>query len=113
MRIVSKSPVYLYGMRLVDEPGAPDLAFLSLYEFLRYWRVELAAYPRSEWDLPAAASDEYQATLTPSGIQKVREADRKKARAAEDGRRVSRTAASSRSRLRGERRRKGCVGTFP
>ena len=76
VRVVSKSPVYLYGMRPVDEPGAPDLAWLSLYEFLRYWRVELAAYPRSEWEFGAAASDEYQATLTPSGVQKVRESGR-------------------------------------
>eukprot|EP00959_Pyramimonas_sp_CCMP1952_P020480 432188-Pyramimonas_sp.AAC.2 len=70
VRIVSKSPVYLYGMRPIDEPGAPDLAWLSPYEFPRYWRVGLAACPRSEWGLGAAARDECQATLTPSGAQK-------------------------------------------
>eukprot|EP00959_Pyramimonas_sp_CCMP1952_P165082 3450292-Pyramimonas_sp.AAC.1 len=70
VRVVSKSPVYLCGMRPIDEPGAPDLARLSPYEFLRHWRVELAAHPRSEWELGAAASDECQATLAPSGAQK-------------------------------------------
>eukprot|EP00959_Pyramimonas_sp_CCMP1952_P430479 9016059-Pyramimonas_sp.AAC.1 len=39
VRIVSKSPVYLHGMRPVDAPGAPGLAHLSLYELLRYWRI--------------------------------------------------------------------------
>ena len=29
VHIVSKSPVFLHGMRPVDEPGAPELAFLS------------------------------------------------------------------------------------
>ena len=48
VRVVSKSPVFSCGMRPVDEPGAPELAYLSLYEFMRYWRVELAASPRSE-----------------------------------------------------------------
>ena len=48
VRLVSKSPVLLCGMRPVDETGALELAYLSLYEFMRYWRVELAAFPRSE-----------------------------------------------------------------
>eukprot|EP00959_Pyramimonas_sp_CCMP1952_P309631 6479753-Pyramimonas_sp.AAC.1 len=43
VRIVLESPVYLYGVRPVDAPGAPDLARSSLYEFLRNWRIELAA----------------------------------------------------------------------
>ena len=68
VRIVSKSPVFLYGMRPVDEPGARELAYLSLYEFMRYWRVELAAFPRSERELSEAASDAYQATLTETGL---------------------------------------------
>eukprot|EP00959_Pyramimonas_sp_CCMP1952_P396847 8315000-Pyramimonas_sp.AAC.1 len=38
-------------MRPVDAPGAPDLAHLSLHEFIRYWRVELAAFPRSGADI--------------------------------------------------------------
>ena len=85
IRIVSKSPVYLYGMRPVDKPGAPDLEFLSLCEFLRYWRVELAAFPRSEAEMSAAVSNEYQAVLTSSGIEQVREAGREKVEAGEDG----------------------------
>ena len=72
-------------MRPVDEPGAPDLEFLSLYEFLRYWRVELAAFPRSEAEMSAGVSNEYQAMLTPSGVDKVREAGREKVEAGEDG----------------------------
>ena len=72
-------------MRPVDEPGAPDLEFLSLYEFLRYWRVELAAFPRSEAEMSTAVSNEYQAVLTPSGVEKVREAGRDKVETGEGG----------------------------
>ena len=78
VRIVSKCPVFLYGMRPVDEPGAPELAHLSLYELTRYWRVELAASPRRERELSAAASDAHQATSTETGLRKVREAAREK-----------------------------------
>ena len=85
VRIVSKSPVFMYGMRPVDEPGAPELAYLSLYEFMRYWRVELAAFPRSERELSEAASDAYQATLTETGLRKVREAAREKKEGPEGG----------------------------
>ena len=60
--------MYLYGMRPMDEPGAPELPYLSLYEFLRYWRVELAAFPRSVGELSAAGSDEYHAMLTAAGV---------------------------------------------
>eukprot|EP00959_Pyramimonas_sp_CCMP1952_P186446 3898889-Pyramimonas_sp.AAC.1 len=45
VRIGSKSPVYLCGMCPVDEPGALDLAFVSLCELLPCWRVSLAADP--------------------------------------------------------------------
>eukprot|EP00959_Pyramimonas_sp_CCMP1952_P431180 9030493-Pyramimonas_sp.AAC.1 len=65
-------------MRPLDAPGAPDLAHLSLYEFLRYWLILLAAFPRSGAEIPAAASNEYQAELTHSGMQKVREADQER-----------------------------------
>ena len=59
--IASKSPVSLFGMRREGEPGAPELGFLSrcdlsLCEYMRYWRVELAAFPRSERGPSAAAA---------------------------------------------------------
>eukprot|EP00959_Pyramimonas_sp_CCMP1952_P040887 855078-Pyramimonas_sp.AAC.1 len=72
-------------MRPVDAPGAPDLAHLSLYEFLRYWRIELAAFPRTGAEVAAAASNDYQAQLTQSGIQKVRDADQERANPDADG----------------------------
>ena len=90
VRIVSKDPVFLYGMRPVDEPGALELAYLFMYEFMRHWRAELAAFPFGERELSAAASDAYQATLTEAGLRKVREAAREKKRGSEGARRSRR-----------------------
>ena len=42
-RIVSKNPAFLYGMRPLDSKLAPEMRYLSLYEFFRYWRIEQAA----------------------------------------------------------------------
>eukprot|EP00959_Pyramimonas_sp_CCMP1952_P316404 6622302-Pyramimonas_sp.AAC.1 len=47
VRSVFESPACLYGMRPMGDPGVPDVAHLSLNGLFRYWRVELAAFPRS------------------------------------------------------------------
>eukprot|EP00973_Karenia_brevis_P062624 8707067-Karenia_brevis.AAC.1 len=46
--VASKNLVFLYAMRPLTASKAPELPFLSLYEFLRYWRVEPPAFALTE-----------------------------------------------------------------
>ena len=43
-RVVSKNPAFLYAMRPLDSPWAPGLKYLSVYEFFRYWRIEMTRF---------------------------------------------------------------------
>ena len=47
------------------------MPYLSLYEFFRYWRIELAAYVVSDKDIHNEQDECYQAKLTMSGVKKV------------------------------------------
>ena len=51
IRIVSKNAAYLYAFRPMQDSRFPELPYLSLYEFFRYWRIELAAYVVSDKDI--------------------------------------------------------------
>ena len=60
-----------YAFRPLNDPRAPELAYLSLYEFFRYWRIELAAYVVSDKDLEREDEDCFHARLTCEGWRKV------------------------------------------
>ena len=49
--IITKNAAYLYAYRPLTDERAPELPYLSLYEFFRYWRIELAAYVTSDKDI--------------------------------------------------------------
>ena len=51
IKIVSKSAAYLYAFRPMQDTRFPELPYLSLYEFFRYWRIELAAYVVSDEEI--------------------------------------------------------------
>eukprot|EP00973_Karenia_brevis_P075924 10548685-Karenia_brevis.AAC.1 len=55
----------------MDSKFAPELPFLSLYEFMRYWRVEPPAFVTDVGDLQDEETHTYQATLTLSGLKKI------------------------------------------
>merc|ERR1712020_672442 len=69
--IITKNAAYLYASRPLRDERAPGLAYLSLYELFRYWRIELAAYVVSDKDLKQEEEDCYQARLTYEGCGKV------------------------------------------
>ena len=71
IRIVAKSSAYLYGFRPLNDVRAPELAYLSLYEFFRYWRIELAAYVISDGELANEQDECYHARLTLEGCKKL------------------------------------------
>ena len=49
--MLTKNAAYMYAYRPLADERAPELAYLSLYEFFRYWRIELAAYVTSDKDI--------------------------------------------------------------
>eukprot|EP00973_Karenia_brevis_P009432 1273439-Karenia_brevis.AAC.1 len=59
-------------MRPLQSPTAPELAFLSFHEFLRFWRVEPPAYVFSEDDMNEEWESSSQATLTAAGVEKAK-----------------------------------------
>ena len=69
--IITKNAAYLYAYRPLTDERAPELPYLSLYEFFRYWRIELAAYVVSDKDLDEENDECYQAKLTMSGLKKI------------------------------------------
>ena len=71
IRIVSKNAAYLYAFRPMQDTRFPDLPYLSLYEFFRYWRIELAAYVVSDKEIGNEANACYHARLTLAGCKKV------------------------------------------
>ena len=71
-KIVSKNTAYLYAMRPLHETErAPELKFLSLYDFFRFWRIELAAYALSDADIEWEDTDACHAKLTEKGWNKI------------------------------------------
>ena len=62
----------LYGQR----PKDPCMWYLSPYEFVMYWEVELLSYPLS---LRGAKDPRHHAHLTDAGIKKLRVAAHGKA----------------------------------
>ena len=71
IRIVSKNAAYLYAFRPMQDTRFPELPYLSLYEFFRYWRIELAAYVVSDKEIGNEEDACYHARLTESGCEKV------------------------------------------
>ena len=71
IRIVTKNAAYLYAFRPTQDTRFPELAYLSLYEFFRYFRIELAAYVISDKDIGNEEDACYHARLTVSGCAKV------------------------------------------
>ena len=71
IRIVAKSSAYVYGCRPLNDARAPELAYLSLYDFFRYWRIELAAYVISDAELAREEDECYHARLTVEGCKKI------------------------------------------
>ena len=71
IRIVSKNAAYLYAFRPMQDTRFPELPYLSLYEFFRYWRIELAAYVVSDKEIGNEENACYQARLTVAGCEKV------------------------------------------
>eukprot|EP00973_Karenia_brevis_P088586 12282579-Karenia_brevis.AAC.1 len=69
--ITTKNLVFLYCMRPMNSKYAPELPFLSLYEFLRYWRVEPPAFVSDVGELEHEDSISYQAILSLSGVKKL------------------------------------------
>eukprot|EP00973_Karenia_brevis_P083864 11637158-Karenia_brevis.AAC.1 len=69
--VLSKNFVFLYAMRPLTSEAAPELSFLSLYEFLRYWRVEPPVYALTEDEACQDWKSQYQAKLTEAGVKKV------------------------------------------
>ena len=61
----------MYASRPLTDERAPELPYLSLYEFFRYWRIELAAYVVSDKDIHNEQDECYHAKLTMSGVKKV------------------------------------------
>ena len=60
-----------------DRTAVSDLRHTSLYEFLRYWRVELVAYPLSPEEQRTMSENEakYQVNLTEAGCAKLLQRD--------------------------------------
>ena len=71
IRIVFKDAAYLYAFRPMQETRFPEHPYLSLYEFFRYWRIELTAYVLSDKDIRNEEDACYHARLTESGCEKV------------------------------------------
>jgi hypothetical protein len=70
IRIVSKNSAYLYAFRPLQDSRAAELPYLSLYEFFRYWRIELAAYVVSDKDIGNEEDECYHARLTVADARK-------------------------------------------
>ena len=64
-KLTSKSTAVLYGNRPL---GRADLKYLSPYEFTMYWEPELVKYPQTR---AQNDSDDCEAKLTPTGIQRL------------------------------------------
>ena len=71
IKIVSKNAAYLYAFRPMQNSRFPELPYLSLYEFFRYWRIELAAYVVSDKEIENEETACYHARLTLAGWKKV------------------------------------------
>ena len=63
-----KNVAFLYGHR----PQHPDIWFLSAYEFMVYWRIEIASFNRGP---EVDADNPGHCLLTACGQQKVYAAD--------------------------------------
>ena len=71
IRIESKNAAYLSAVRPMQDTRFPELAYLSLYEFVRYCRIESTAYVISGKDIVNEEDACYPARLTESGCEKV------------------------------------------
>ena len=71
IKIETKNPAYLYAFRPLHDRRAPELPYLSLFEFFRYWHIELAAYIVSDKEIEHEETDRYHTRLISAGWKKV------------------------------------------
>ena len=68
----SKNTAFLYTVRPLERKGkCTELKYLSLCEFLRYWRIELVTYPLTPTDILHMDNEEFHATPTVEGCAKL------------------------------------------